>query len=124
MPRTTGVRGMLEPLNHSLKLNGGIMDIENLKEKGNYCDVCQASNKDIVEEDDDTIYLTCFNCGASDEIYKTSKEEFIERLEMDYEWADVCEYADEYFQNLLSMEENIDEFKRWYEMKFEGWDVM
>ena len=89
------------------------MDIKNLKEAGNKCNICQASNKDIVEEDEYTIYLECFNCGAVDEFYKTNKDNFIEMLEMDYEWIDVCEFADEHFQNLLSMEENIKLFEEW-----------
>lgn len=44
---------------------------------------------------------------------KISKEEFIAELTDDYEFDMITEYYDLYFENLLSIEENIKNFKDW-----------
>lgn len=89
------------------------------KQIGNLCSRCKTDNLDVLEEDEATIYLHCSNCDLSDEIYKTDVDNFIEAVEDDYDFEDVQEFADEHFQNLLPMKENIDEFVKWVKMKFE-----
>jgi len=97
-------------------LQGKHLRFSSLCEKYNHCSNCNQPSLDIVEENEDTIYFECFNCGIQDEFYKTSKDDFIEKLEMDYEWEDVCEFADGHFENLCSMEYNIKKFKNYLDM--------
>lgn len=40
-----------------------------LKER-NLCKNCLTNNLDIIREDETTIYLYCFYCDVSDEVYK------------------------------------------------------
>jgi len=89
------------------------------KQIGNLCSNCKTDSLDVIEEDEAVIYLHCSNCDLSDEIYKTSRDNFIEAVEDNYCFEDVLEYADEHFENLLPMKENIDNFVEWVEMKFE-----
>lgn len=60
--------------------------------------------KQLIKEITDSVYVGLAN----------KKEKFVDKLiKQDYEVDDVMEFADEYFQNLRSMDKNITDFKEW-----------
>jgi len=85
-----------------------------------YCSNCKTEGKVIVEEDDTGIYYHCFNCDMADEEYKTDVNAFIDAVQDDYDFQDVQEFADEHFQNLASLEDNIKDFIEWVELTLDN----
>jgi len=84
-----------------------------------YCSNCKTDGKSIIEEDETGIYYYCSNCDSSDEEYKTLVVDFLLAVSDDYEEEDVHEFANEHFQNLASLQENVDSFKEWITFKLE-----